>query len=111
MARMQGTREESMAKPTEHDRTQVDADSRIYNLGYSRGYDAALGDGRWEGEESFQAWLLAELRDLVHDARLQLRSDLTTVLNALAVVIALVQDGKPIGVHDDDDQWEETPRP
>jgi hypothetical protein len=92
-----------MAHETRPRSPRLTADQRIWDLGYSRGYDDALEDGRWQGEEAFQAWLLAELRDLADDVRLNLRSDATTPLEILTVIMALVEEGQPIGVHDDDD--------
>ena len=70
--------ESVMAHETRPRSPRLTADQRIWDLGYSRGYDDALEDGRWQGEEAFQAWLLAELRDLADDVRLNLRSDATT---------------------------------
>ena len=98
-----------MANKTAPHRTQLTADSRLYNLGYSRGYEEAHEDGLAEGAEAFQGWLLAELRDLAQDVRLNLRSDTTTPLEVLTVIMEIVQAGKPVWPVAADEQRESDP--
>ena len=43
-----------MAHETRPRSPRLTADQRIWDLGYSRGYDDALEDGRWQGEEAFR---------------------------------------------------------
>ena len=87
-----------MANETAGRSTQLSADRWMWNLGYSGGYADGHRDGLLEGAEAFQAWLLAELRDLVQDVRLGLRHDVSPPLEVLAAVIEITTEGKPVWV-------------
>ena len=90
-----------MAKQTAKRSPQLTADSRVYNLGYSRGYEDGHEDGLEEGKEALKGWLLAEIRDVEADMRLDFRSDISTALDAIAAIIEMIKEGQPISVHDD----------